>query len=99
MSHNFSEDSWKTLGKLSEDFSGDSWKTLERLLGKSSNALNARRRPTKSPGSLPKFKNANFFRYELNFGRFLRRLLEDSQKISEDSWQTHKLSEDSLQTS
>ncbi|KAF3550315.1 hypothetical protein DY000_02004389 [Brassica cretica] len=71
------------LNQTLEDFSEDSWKTLGRLLGKSSNAFYSRRRPTKSSGSLPKF-----FRYELDFGRFLRRLLEDSQKLSEDSWQT-----------
>ncbi|KAF3508960.1 hypothetical protein F2Q69_00003604 [Brassica cretica] len=71
------------LNQTLEDFSEDSWKTLGRLLGKSSNAFYARRRPTKSSGSLPKF-----FLYELEFERFLKRLLEDSQKLSEDSWQT-----------
>ncbi|KAG5407912.1 hypothetical protein IGI04_014031 [Brassica rapa subsp. trilocularis] len=29
-----------------------------------------------------------FFRYEVDFGRFLIRLLEDSQKLLEDSWLT-----------
>ena len=48
------------LNQTLEDFSEDSWKTLGRLLGKSSNAFYARRRPTKSSGSLPKFEYADF---------------------------------------
>ncbi|WZY87340.1 hypothetical protein YC2023_033724 [Brassica napus] len=44
-----------------ENFSEDSWKTLGRLLGKSSNAFYARRRSTKSSKSLPKFEYAYFF--------------------------------------
>ena len=48
------------LNQTLENFSEDSWKTLGRLLGKSSNAFYARRRPTKSSGSLPKFEYADF---------------------------------------
>ena len=55
------------LNQTLEDFSEDSWKTLERLLGKSSNAFYARRRPTKSSGSLPKFSAQSY----TNFGYVL----------------------------
>ena len=48
------------LNQTLEDFSEDSWKTLGRLLGKSSNAFYARKRPMNSSGSLPKFEYADF---------------------------------------
>ncbi|KAF3560235.1 hypothetical protein F2Q69_00015529 [Brassica cretica] len=42
------------LSQTLENFSEDSWKILGRLLGKSSNVFYARRLPAKSSGSLPK---------------------------------------------
>ena len=47
--------SFSDLSQTLEDFSKDSWKTLGRLPKKYSNAFDARRRPTKSSGSVMKF--------------------------------------------
>ncbi|KAF2552154.1 hypothetical protein F2Q68_00033711 [Brassica cretica] len=70
------------LRQTLKDFS-DSRKTLS----KSSNAFYARRLPTKSSGSLLKSSAQSgtnfvyiFFRSESDFGRLLRKLLEDSRK-------------------
>ncbi|KAG5406882.1 hypothetical protein IGI04_013001, partial [Brassica rapa subsp. trilocularis] len=73
------------LNQTLENFLKDSWKTLGRLLGKSSIAFYARRRPTKFSGSLPKFPAQSY----TNFGY----TLED---FSEDSWKTLKNSRKTL---
>ena len=55
------------LSQTFEDFSEDSWKTLGRLLGKYSNVLYARRLPTKSSGSLlPKVVQMNDVKWSPN---------------------------------
>ncbi|KAG5410628.1 hypothetical protein IGI04_006947 [Brassica rapa subsp. trilocularis] len=72
------------LNQTLENFSEDSWKTLRRLLGKFSNAFYARRRPTKSLRSLPKFSAQSY----TNFGYTLKDFSEDSWKTLRNSRKT-----------
>ena len=76
------------LNHTLEDFLEDSWKTLGRLLGKSSNAFYARRRPTKSSGSLPSL-NMQIFQIWVRLWKISRktlgRLLETIRRLLADS--------------